>query len=100
MSNIKKKARAIIDALKKTVDQNSPEVRLAETTKRAVMMLPLLPPDLITIEVVNVIFGRWSAAFPDRGADFAKLHRHVLKNYVGPRARFPVKLCCVCGRSI
>ena len=56
--------------MKKTVGQNSPEVRLAEKTKRAVMMLPLLPPDLITIEVVNMIFGRWSAAFPDRAAEF------------------------------
>ena len=100
VSNIKKKARAIIDMLKKNVGQNTPEVRLAEKIKRAIMMLPLLPLDLITIEVVNMIFGRWSAGFPDRAADFAKLHRHVLKNYVGPRARFPVELWCVCGRSI
>ena len=64
------------------------------------MMLPLLPPDLITIEVVNMIFGRWSAAFPDRAADCAKLQGGALKNYVGPRARFPVELWCVCGRSI
>ena len=37
--------------------------------------------------------------FPDRTADFAKLHRHVLKNYVGPTARFSVHLWCVCGRA-
>ena len=100
VSNIKKKARPLIDALKKAVGQNTPEVRLAEKTKRAVMMLPLLPLDLITTEVVAMIFERWAAAFPERAADFAKLHRHVMKNYVGRRARFPVQLWCVCGRSI
>ena len=63
------------------------------------MMLPLLPIDLITVEVVQTIFGRWSAAFPGRAGDFTKLYRHVINNYIGPRARFPVKLWCVCGRS-
>ena len=56
------------------------------------MMLPLLPLDLITTEVVAMIIERWAAAFPERAADFAKLHRNVMKNYAGPRARFPVQL--------
>ena len=98
VSNIKKKARPVIDALKKD-GENTPEVKLAQKTKRAVMMLPLLPMDLITVEVVDMIFWRWSASFPDHAADFAKLYRHVVKNYVGPNARFPVQLWCVSGRS-
>ena len=98
-ANIKKKARPIIETIKKAVGQNTPEVRLAEKIKRAVMMLPLLPIDLITVEVVQIIFGRWSAAFPGRAGDFAKLHHHVMKNYVGPRARFHANLWCVSGRA-
>ena len=56
VSNIKKKARPVIDALKKG-GVNTPEVRLAQKTKSAVMMLPLHPIDLITVEVVVLIFG-------------------------------------------
>ena len=100
VANIKKKARPVIEAIKKAVGQNTTEVRLAEKTKRAVMMLPFLPIDLITVDVVRMIFGRWAAAFPGRAGVFAKLYRHVIKNYVGPTARFPVPLWCVCGRSI
>ena len=64
VANIKKKARPIIETIKKAVGQNTPEVRLAEKIKRAVMMLPLLPIDLITVEVVQIIFGDGLPPFP------------------------------------
>ena len=79
IANIKKKARPIIEAIKRAEGKNSLQVKLAEKTKRAIMMLPLLPVEMITIEVVQTIFGRWSAAFPRCAGVFAKLCRHIVK---------------------
>ena len=99
VANIKKKARVVIEELKKKFGAGSAEVRMAEKTKRAVMMIPLLPIEFITSETINMILWRWRSTFPGQSGVFEKLHRHLMKNYVGATARFPVYLWCVCGRS-
>ena len=58
VSNIKKHARPVIDKLKKTAGEDSFETKKGEQTKRALMMLPLLPVNLITVEVVELIILR------------------------------------------
>ena len=55
--NIKKHARPVIDGLKMTVGEDARETKMRERTKRALMMLPLLPIDIITVEVVDIIIG-------------------------------------------
>ena len=96
MNSIKKRAKSIVDALKKSNGRNSLEVKVAEMTKRALMMLPLLPIEFITAEVVNFVIWRWRNAFPQR-TDFDDLLAHLLRNYVGPNARFAPTIWCVCG---
>ena len=49
VKNIKKRAKLAIEELKKTTGKNSIEVSFAETTKRRMTMLPLVPLDLITV---------------------------------------------------
>ena len=43
--------------------------------------------------------SRWDRAFPQRRGAFEKLRRHILRNYVGTSARFPVHLWSVSGRA-
>ena len=60
---IKKNARAAVEQIKKAVGRSAQDYVRAEKTKRALMMIPLLPLDLITIEVVDMIIMRWKS-FP------------------------------------
>ena len=85
--------------MKKTVGENWFETKLGEKTKRALMMLPLLPVDLITVEVVDLIIGRWKSAFQQR-PDFDELRDYIVRTYVGPNASFKKEIWCVCGKSI
>ena len=63
------------------------------------MMLPLVPEELLTTSVVDLVVARWDSAFPERRGLFEKLRRHILRNYVGTSARFPVHLWSVSGRA-
>ena len=108
VANIKKRSRPIVDAVKKAAGQSSHEAGLAEKTKRAFMMLPLLPVDFITVEVVDLIVLRWKSFFGDRGGEpvdslktiFDELRNHLVREYVGPQAPFQRSSWCVCGRTI
>ena len=42
------------------------------------MMLPLLPVDLITVEVVDLIIGRWKSASQQR-TDFDELRDYIVR---------------------
>ena len=99
VSNVKKHARPVIDGLKKTVGEDAMETKMGERTKRALMMLPLLPIDLITVEVVDLIIGRWKSAFGQR-PDFDELRDYIVRTYVCPNASFKKEIWCVCGQSI
>ena len=99
VSNIKKRARPVIDHLKKTAGENALETRLGEKTKRGLVMLPLLPDDLITVEVVDLIIGKWKSAFQQR-PDFDELRDYLVRNYVGSNASFKKEIWCACGKSI
>ena len=85
--------------MKKTVGENWFETKLGEKTKRALMMLPLLPVDLITVEVVDLIIGRWKSAFQQR-PDFDELRDYIVRTYVRPNASFKKEFWSVCGQSI
>ena len=96
VNSIKKRAKSIVDALKRSNGRNSLEVKLAEMTKRALMMLPLLPIEFIASEVVNFVVWRWRNTFTQR-TDFDDLFTNLVRNYIGPNARFEPKIWCVCG---
>ena len=98
VANIKKRARPIIDELRRRTGRNPEMTLLAEKTKRAFMMLPLLPPDLICEDVVDMIVWRWRQAFNVFGVAFDGLKRHLIENYVSHNARFQKRDWCVSGR--
>lgn len=75
------------------------ETKMGERAKRALMMLPLLPLDLITVEVVDIIIWRWKNAFGP-SPDFDELRDYIVSTYVGPNASFKKEIWCVCGQSI
>ena len=99
-ANIRKRSTPIMTAIKRAAGENAAMLRLAEKTKRAVMMLPFLPAELIDPAIVAAIFGRWTAAYEDHRNDFDELRDHVLDNYVRPGARFPVRFWSVSGRRV
>ena len=107
VSNIKKRARSVVGAIRKAVGQSSNEAVLAEKTKRALMMIPLLPLDLIAVDVVDMIVMRWKN-FPrgdgrnpdNRKKAFDELRNRLVRKYVRPGAIFDRTSWCVCGRTI
>ena len=100
VNNLKKRAKRIVDALKNSAGKASREVTLAERTKRALMMLPLLPLDLITVQVVDMIVSRWRCEVPNHRLVFDDMRKHVVENYVKPNATFKKENGCVCGECI
>ena len=106
VSNIKKRARPIIDALKKSTGPSSELTRMAEGTKRSLMMLPLLPLDLISVEVVDLIVWRWKMRFrsPEEHNDqrknvFDGLRNYIVNTYVRAGAQFTREIWRVSGRA-
>ena len=84
-------------------------VLLAEKTKRRLMMLPLLPEEAITSEVVDLIIATWKKEAPERlKSAFDRLANTIRDTYIrAPRTgrqptglRFPPHLWSVCGRSV
>ena len=87
VSNIKKHARPVIEELKKTTGRDAMETKMGVQAKRALMMLPLLPLGLITVDAVDMIILRWKRAFGHR-PDFDELRDYIVRTYVGPNATF------------
>ena len=109
VQNIRKKATPIITKIKKTVGESAAEFELAEQTKRRLMMLPLLPEERITSEVIDIILADWKAGVPDDlQTVFNGLATTVLKTYVGTppgsnatsRPRFPPHIWSVSAQSV
>ena len=100
VSNVKKRAKKITDGVKKAHGKNSIAARLAERTKRALMMLPLLPVEFISQETVDLIIWRWKRQIGATNGDFDELRSYLIHNYVRPNAVFNKEKWCVCGSSI
>ena len=97
VSNMKKKTKPITDSIRRRWEKGSFELMLAEQTKRAIMMLPLLPLELISVEVLDEIIGmRKYAVHPQRN-DFDEFRNKLVRNYIRPNARFQKQIWCVCG---
>ena len=100
VANIRKRTTSLNADIKEAAGQNKEMLELAMKTKRALMMLPLLPEELITPNVLDVVIGRWARAFPNHAALFNGLKRHLLCTYVRRSARFPPRLWSVSGRKV
>ena len=98
VQNIRKTARPVMTKIKKAEGETSLTFKLAQKTKRRFMMLPLLPEELITPEVIRLVLDDWKARAPNGLENaFDGLAAKILRTYVGtprrdgqpPRPRFP-----------
>ena len=99
VANIRKRTTSLNADIKQAAGKNKVMIELAMMTKRALMMLPLLPEELITSHLLDVIIGRWSKAFPTRAKVFNGLKKHLLATYVRQSARYPPHIWSVSGRK-
>ena len=106
---IRKKADRVIRMVTKAASQKSVAVRKAEKAKRRIMLLALLPEDLITPEVVELILADWKEGVPASLKDaFNNLAVKFIQTYTRklqpdgqlPCPRFPPSLWSVGGRSV
>ena len=107
--NVRKAATPVLTKVKDAAGETAEAVTLTEKTKRRFMMLPLLPEELISPEVVRLVLDEGKAGAPDGLKDaFDGLAKKVLRTYVGtprrdgrpPRPSFPPVLWSVSGQSI
>ena len=97
VSNLKKRSKPIIEAIKKATGKESEEVKVAERTKRELMMIPLLPLDIISVDVVDFIIRRWKMRFDGRKSAFDDLRGYLIRTYFGANALFEKRTWCVCA---
>ena len=97
-----------MNAIERAAGENSETYGMVQTTKRRLMMLPLLPEELATPEVLGLIHRAWTECCPDHRDAFNGLFATVTRTYVGTspgypdpvRPRFRPSIWSVSGRSI
>ena len=92
--NIWKNASPALTKVKHAVGEMSETYKKALTAKRRFMMLALLPEELITQDVLNLIVDDWKEAVPEGLEDtFDDFAQKVLRTYVGttPSSNPPVR---------
>ena len=82
--NIVRKAKEIITKTKRAEGNSSPVHKLAQKTKRRLMMMPFLPEEVIKPDVVDLIIAAWKTSAPDGLRDaFDELATTLLQTYTG-----------------
>ena len=69
-------------AIRRAAGKTSKAYRLALKIKRLLTMLPLLPEELITPEVVRLIIRTWQQGCPEHRDAFNGLIATILRTYV------------------
>ena len=107
--NLRVKATPIINNIKRQTGNMSETHFVAEKTKRRFMMLPLIPVELVTSEVVARILLARSDHCPNGHKDeFNEIAETLIRTYIGRPPtypfpidpRFPPSLWSVCGMSV
>mgnify|MGYP004636557411 CR=1 FL=1 len=99
-ANVRKHSVSVMAAIKRAVGKNAEKIAAAKKTKRALMMLPLLPEELITVSLVDALLARFDAAVPECAGAFGPVREYLVPNYVRPNARHPRHRWSVSGRKI
>ena len=108
VQSIRRKATDVINAVEGAAGQNAEKAILARNAVRRLMMLPLVPEELITPELVNLIIAASTDGRSAVPRELKALQMYVLTTYVGKRrARsgpvlppsFPPALWCVSGMA-
>ena len=106
--NLRTNASPVMTAIRRAAGKTSEAYKLAQRTKRRLMMLPLLPEELISHEVVQMILRAWQEGCPEFSDAFDSLVATVIRTFVGTpqtsvapvRPRFPKHIWCVSGMCI
>ena len=85
VQSIRKNAKKKITAIKKAAGQNSEKVWMAMRTVRRIMMLPLVPQELVTPELVQLIIAASTDGSAPIPRELKALQIYVLTTYVGKR---------------
>ena len=100
VGNVRKQAQKHETLLKDAAGQNQAMVQAANKTKRALMMLPLLPEELICTAVVDLVVGRWKRDFPNHNNALKPLRDYLVRYYAGPRALYPPQIWSASDQKI
>ena len=108
VKNLRTNASPVMTAIRRDGGKKTDAYKLAQKTKRRLMMMPLLPWELITPDLVCLILRVWDQGCPRHRGAFDGLADTVLRTYVGRdtttatpiRPRFHPSLWSVSGRSI
>ena len=99
--SIRRKATDVITAVSKAAGKNSAKVHMAMRAVRRLMMLPLVPEELITPELVELIIAASTDSRSELLREVKAFQAYVLTTYVGKRRarsgpvlppRFPLAL--------
>ena len=108
VKNIRIEGQPIVKTIERAAGKTSEAYRLAQKTKRRLMMLPLLPEELAIPEVLGLIHCAWTDACPEHRHAFDGLVAKVIKTYVGTppgdparvRPQFNQSIWSVSGMSV
>ena len=103
--NVKENVTTLMRQIKRTNRKTSHEYKVAEKTKRRLMMLPLLPVGLIGEDVLTAINDEWKSVETYSGGEFLQTINYIRRTYIGyvksngvfKAAIFPPTLWNVCG---
>ena len=106
--NIHTEGQPVVKDIERAVGQTSETYRMAQLTKRRLMLLPLLPEELAIPEVLGIIHCAWTDACPDHLHAFDELIARVIRTYIGippgdptpVRTRFHQSIWSVSGMSV
>ena len=106
--NIHTEGQPVVKDIERAVGQTSETYRMAQLTKRRLMLLPLLPEELAIPEVLGIIHCAWTDACPDHLHAFDELIARVIRTYIGTppgdpapvRPRFHQSIWSASGMSV
>ena len=108
VKNTRTKMRSLLLRIKREKGAASVEYKSAQQTKRRFMMLPLLPINMVTEDILMAIIDDWKNVKTYNGDEFMFVVKYVMKTYIGrvksdgnhQDAVFPPVLWNVCGQKI
>ena len=85
VQSIRKNALKLINAVEKATSQNHEKVGLVKNAVRRITMLPLVPEELITPELIELIIAATTDGRSEPLRELNVLQAYVLNTYVGKR---------------
>ena len=100
--------RSLLLRIKREKGAASVEYKSAQQTKRRFMMLPLLPINMVTYDILVAITDDWKKVQTYDGDEFTFVVKYIQKMYIGrvksdgnnQDAVFPPVLWNVCGQKV